>query len=146
MVNWMKNAIEDLRLYEQRAAFIDSMEDRLLALDLDKTRIKSALKGAIPVQGGTSTAEDSLINNIDECQRLQENLNIVCVKKAAVDKALAILTEEQRLILDRFFVHRMHNHVNRLCEELNLEQAQIYRKKDQALKDFTIALYGIVDL
>jgi hypothetical protein len=33
--------------------------------------------------------------------------------------------------------------MDRLCQELDLEQSSIYRKRDQALRRFTTALYGI---
>lgn len=146
MAQWQRNAVEDLKDYNANTQFIASMTERLAALNADLTRIKSALKGAEPVLGGTSTAEDSLISNIDERTRLAENLSIISSKLNAIEGALAILDDEERLILDRFFINRTGNHIDRLCDELCCEKTTVYRKKDEALRHFTKALYGIVEI
>ena len=64
---------------------------------------------------------------------------------AQVDKALAVLDDEERLVLDRFYIHRAKGNVGDLCERLNVEQATVYRKRDSALRRFTIALYGVTE-
>ena len=62
-----------------------------------------------------------------------------------VDSALNQLTEEERKILERLYMNPSKGNVLRLCEELNIEQATVYRWRDSALKRFTIALYGITE-
>ena len=32
--------------------------------------------------------------------------------------------------------------MDRLCTELGMEQSSIYRKRDEALRHFTVAMYG----
>ena len=59
--------------------------------------------------------------------------------------ALAVLDDEERLILDKFYIHRAKGNVGDLCERLNVEQSTVYRKRDNALRRFTIALYGVTE-
>lgn len=145
MANWQRNAIDDLRAINYWTEFLRHSEERLAALDADIASIHSALKDATPVQGGTSTAEDRLISNIDERGRLEANINSVSVRLKAIRGALDALTADEQLILDRFFINRVDRYIDRLCDELNIEQAQVYRRKDEALRHFTKALYGFVD-
>lgn len=145
MANWQRNAIDDLRTINYWTEFLRHSEERLAALDADIASIHSALKDATPVQGGTSTAEDRLISNIDERGRLEANINSVSVRLKAIRGALDALTADEQLILDRFFINRVDRYIDRLCDELNIEQAQVYRRKDEALRHFTKALYGFVD-
>lgn len=35
--------------------------------------------------------------------------------------------------------------MDRLCEELGLEKATVYRRRDAALRHFTLALYGVTE-
>lgn len=146
MANWQKNAIDDLRKLEAQRNFLQDQEERLTVLDLEITSVKSALRDSTPVQGGTSTAEDRLINAIDEKARLGTNINIVSSKVAAIERALATLPDDERLILERFFIRRPPDYLDRLVNELGYEKSWVYEKKDIALRSFTIALYGIVDL
>lgn len=145
MANWQRNAIDDLRAINYWTEFLRHSEERLTALDADIASIHSALKDSTPVQGGTSTAEDRLISNIDERGRLEANINSVSVRLKAIRGALDALTTDEQLILDRFFINRVDRYIDRLCDELNIEQAQVYRRKDEALRHFTKALYGFVD-
>lgn len=145
MANWQRNAVDDLRTINYWTEFLRHSEERLAALDADIASIHSALKDATPVQGGTSTAEDRLISNIDERGRLAANINSVNVRLKVIRGALDTLTADEQLILDRFFINRVDRYIDRLCDELNIEQAQVYRRKDEALRHFTKALYGFVD-
>ena len=56
------------------------------------------------------------------------------------------LTEDERVVLDKFYINRPTRHIDRLCDELHCEKSTVYRLKDSGLKKFTIAMYGILDL
>ena len=64
---------------------------------------------------------------------------------AQVDKALSVLDDEERLVLDRFYIHRTKDSVGELCDRLNLEKTAVYDRREKALRHFTIALYGITE-
>jgi len=62
-----------------------------------------------------------------------------------VNDAFGVLTDEERLVLDRFYIHRTKGGVGSLCAELGVEQSTAYRKRDSALRHFTLALYGATE-
>ncbi len=61
----------------------------------------------------------------------------------AVERGLAALDEQQREILEAFFINRVQGHVQALAEKYHVEQSRVYQMKDQAVRDFTLARYGI---
>lgn len=60
-------------------------------------------------------------------------------------EGLAVLTPEERLVLDRFFIHPEKGAADRLAGDLHLDVKTVYRRKDAALLHFTISLYGGVE-
>ena len=62
-----------------------------------------------------------------------------------MESGLGVLDEDERLVLDRFYIHRSKGNVNRLCEELGVEKPTVYRRRNRALYLFTIALYGAIE-
>ena len=58
------------------------------------------------------------------------------------DRGLQALEPEELLVLRRMYLTPERGAVDRLCEELGVEQASVYRKRDKALHRFTVALYG----
>ena len=85
------------------------------------------------------------MSNIVLRDELKRRLKEARLWTAQVDKALAVLGEEEKLVLDRFYIHRAKGNAGELCERLNVEQATVYRKRDSALRRFTIALYGVTE-
>ena len=62
-----------------------------------------------------------------------------------VDAALGVLGDEERLVLDQFYIHLARGAVRELCERLNLEKSAVYDRRDKALRHFTLALYGVTE-
>lgn len=144
-MKWNKEAVQDLKDYERLEQFIDGYPEQMAALEDDMTAVRGAATDKTPVQGGGSRMEDALINNIAKRERLTLNYAAAEKRYRLIKNALEKLDDRDRLLLDRFFIHRHGNHVDRLCEELHLEQAQVYRLKDQALYKFTLMMYGITE-
>lgn len=142
-MDWKRIAKEDLRDLPYLAHCIDSHADQLAALEADFASLKPI--GHSPVQGGASRVEDSWLNNIVRRDRLKLNYDAAKKRYDMITAALKMLTDEQQLILDRFYIHRQRSHVDRLCEELNLAQSEVYRRQDAALRTFTLAMYGMTD-
>lgn len=142
-MNWNKEAVNDLRDMESLGAFIKSYPEQMKALEEDFISLKACCTDKVSVQG--SRADDALVNNIAKRERLTMNYAAALKRYTLIKEAFEKLDDRQQLLLDRFFVHRQERHVDRLCEELHLEQAQVYRLKDQALYRFTILMYGMVE-
>ena len=144
-MDYKREAADKLRQYTARQSSLDRTAEELLRLEAEFTRIRSAGVDATPVAGGTNTREDRLVNNIAQRAELRAARQDTERWLRIMDSALAELTEEERLILTRFYIHRGRGAADRLGEELHLERAQVYNRKNAALKRFTLLLYGVTE-
>lgn len=144
-MDWKREAADKLKCYEAKRTSLDRAQAELRRLEDDMTRIRSATTDGTPVSGGTSTREDAIVNNIARREELKLAMKEARAWVKIVDSGLAVLDEEERLVLERFYIHRAKGNVDRLCEELNVEKATVYRRRDGALRHFTIALYGVTE-
>ena len=144
-MNWKFEAIEKLKEYTARKNAITSIPEEIKRLEEDAQRIKAASTDATPVQGGGSAREDMLLDNIVHREELQLRLSDALRWVDIVDAGLAVLSDEDRLVLDRFYIHPMRGNVDRLCDDLAIEKAAVYKRKEKALRRFTVALYGLTE-
>ena len=92
--------------------------------------------------GQSNGREEMLVSSLNRQEELEQRLAATKVYVAGVEEALSALNEEEKLILDRFYIHPIRGCAGSLCEELCMERSNVYRRKDQALRHFTMALYG----
>lgn len=144
-MRWDIEATAKLREYTARKAAIVSLPLEIKRLEADCGRIRSASADGTPVHGGGSTREDMLLSNICLREELTKQLADTQAWLEIVDRALAALTDDERLVLDRFYINPHKGSVERLCDELSLERAGVYKRKDKALRHFTVVLYGKVE-
>ncbi len=144
-MNWKREAIDKLKNYEAHREALENIPKEIKRLESAYAGIRSATTDGTPVSGGGNTREDSMLSNIVHRDELKRRLKEARLWVAQVDKALSVLDDEERLVLDRFYIHRAKGNVGELCERLNVEQATVYRKRDSALRRFTIALYGVTE-
>ena len=146
-MKWTTIAEQRLRDYEKRREALVNIPEQINMLEEQFTAIRSATSDATPVQGGSDNRrEEMLINNIEKREELKFNLKIAKREVALTEKGLKVLNDEERRIMELFYISKSRNNVERICEELLVSRAEFYRRKDEALRKFTIAVYGIVDL
>ena len=143
-MDWKKCAIEDLRKYNSMKSSLDMMRERIESLNSSFKAIKCSTSDATPVKGGGNMAEDRLINNIVERERLKYNYLATEKLVNLIGKGIKGLDEKDIKILSMFYMDGKYS-VMRMVEELGYEQSQIYRMKDRALYKFTVEMYGITD-
>ena len=145
-MDYRKIAKDDLRRYKSLKMGIEHNIRHIHMLEDAAKRIKTGASDSTPVIGGTSRAEDKLINNIAMRDRL--TLNNLAVERLVgmIDDALTVLNDVERLVLTRMYINQEKHAVERLCEELAYEKSRIYQIKDQALQKFTVAMYAIESL
>lgn len=144
-MNWKREAIDKLKNYEAHRAALESIPKEIKRLEAAYTGVRSAVTDGIPVSGGGSTREDTMLSNIVHRDELKRRLKEARLWVSQVDKALAILDDEERMVLDKFYVHQDKGSVGELCERLSLEKTAVYDRRDKALRHFTIALYGVTE-
>lgn len=143
-MNWKQEAINDLRSYEAQKQSLNCIKERISALEDSYQAIKCSQTDSIAVQGGgASRIEDRMLDNIVERERLTHTYKATQKLVGLVDQGLAGLTNDERAVLNKFYITRTHGHVETLMEELHLEKTRIYQIKDKAIYNFTISMYGI---
>lgn len=62
------------------------------------------------------------------------------------ERGLAVLTADERRLLDRMYIFQEKGAVERLMNEYGLlEESSLYRRVNKALLRFTIAMYGATE-
>lgn len=144
-MSWEKEAENDLRNDERRLQSLQNMAEKIRTLREQMLSIRGGMSDSAPVQGGSSSAQDRLIDCIAEIERLGHARAATARLVRLVDRGLASLSEQDRRVLELFYIRRSPGHVERLMEELNIEKSQVYRVKEEALYRFTVTIYGIID-
>ena len=142
-MNWKKEAVEDLKRYPCRKEGCLNLADRIQTLNASLSNVKGATCDVVPIKGGGCKVEDWRINTIMERDRLKLNYSTLKKLVQLTERGLKGLTEDERKVLERFFVYRGGRHVDELMDELCYEKTRIYELKDEALYKFTVAMYGI---
>ena len=144
-MNWKREAIDKLKNYEAHREALENIPKEISRLASAYAGIRSATTDGTPISGGGNTREDSMLSNIVHRDELKRRLKEARLWVSMVDKALAVLDDEEQLVLDRFYIHRAKGAVEALCECLNLEKSAVYDRRDKALRHFTLALYGVTE-
>ena len=144
-MDWKKEAIDKLRQYTAKKQSLKSIPEEIKRLELDMVNIRSATSDGTPMPGGGSVREDMLLNNIVRREELERTLEQAKLWVKLVDAGMEILSEIERTVLDRFFVHPEVGAADRLAGELGIDIKTVYRRRDAALRRFTISLYGAVE-
>ena len=142
-MNWKQEAKEKLRRYDAMRLATINIPQELERLEIDAQGIRSARADSAHVNGGGSRREEAMLNNIIHRQELAWTLQQAQIWLQVTDRALTALSNDEKLILHRLYIYPEKGGLERLCKELGMESSSIYRRRDKALKHFTLAYYGI---
>lgn len=145
-MNWKAEATEKLRRYDAMRLASLNLPAEIKRLTLEARRIRSARTDSIPVIGGENKQEDALISNLLHRQELENTLRQAKLWLTTTDRALSVLSAEEKLILHRLLIYPQPHAMEQLCSDLGQEQSTLYRKRDHALRRFTLAFYGISEI
>ena len=144
-MDWKNIALEKLKDYHAKQQALESIPLEIAQVESTMTSIRSARPDVTPVKGGSSGYEDKMLSCLahrDELQRAQERTQL-WIKE--VDGALAALDPGDRKVLEYLCIYPTKDGIDRLCKELFVEPRQVYKKREKALRKFTIAQYGYVE-
>ena len=144
-MNWKFEAVEKLRQYEAKKQSLKSIPEEIKRLESAMRSIRSATADGTPVSGGGSGREGMMLSNIVHREELERSLEQAQKWVALVEAGMEILSQEERLILERFYIQPEKGAADRLAGDLNLDVKTVYKRKDAALRHFTISLYGGVE-
>lgn len=143
-MDYKKIAKAELRDEPAMRTAMDNIKDRIRSLEMQKTSLRST-SDSTPVQGGGNRQEDRLLNLIVESERLRLSLTAHELRMEVIERGLAALSDQDRLILETFARNRSGEAVNILSDTLFLERTRVYQLWDEALRRYTIAEFGLVD-
>ena len=141
-VDWKHEAVSKLRDLTAKRQALENIPAEIKRLELEYAGIRSSTKDSTPVAGGTNAREDAMLSNIVRREDLARQLQSAKLWIATVEASLAVLDEEERMILDRLYIHCTRGALERLMNELGVEKSAVYRRRDKALRRFTMAMYG----
>ena len=144
-MKWKNEAMDRLRRYDSMRSALMNLPREISRLKEDAKRIRRICAEKTYVRGGEDRHEEELLNNIVCRQELEWSLKQVKQWLANTERGLLALSQEDRLILQRFYLYPEQGAMDRLCSELGVEQSSIYRRREQALERFTIAMYGFAE-
>ena len=144
-MNWKYEAIDRLKTYELKKNAVQSIPRQIEALELEMTVIRSTFSDSEQVDSSGGRSEDAMLSNIVKREELGRALELAQKSVKLTEAGLRMLDQEEQEVLDRFYIHPVHGAVMDLCDILGLEQASIYRRRNEALRKFTLAIYGCVE-
>lgn len=124
-MNWIDEAIERL---EQHQARLEEME--LLSKKISYLLSDTGSNGSV-----SDIQHNDLLHQLESARMWVD----------IVDRGLSILTGEEKLLLERFYISGGHGIASKLAGELSIDIKTVYHRKSEALRKFTIALFGCVD-
>lgn len=136
-------AIEELSRHSALRSSLHILPGQIARLEQELTAPRSSLGKGEPVRGsGGGAAQDWLTAGLERKGRMERSLAAARQSVDSVQSAMGALSEKEQLVLEQFYIHRERGHMDRLCRELGVEEASVYRLKNKALEKFTLALYG----
>ena len=82
-----------------------------------------------------------LLDKLDDCRF---RLHLLDEQLEQIHRAYELLTPYQRDLLDTFFASGSKNCAETLCERYYRERSAIYRDRQKALNEFTLAAFGVL--
>lgn len=136
-MDWKICAEDDLRRYKQMKIGLLNSKDRL--------RLVSETVRAPKTSFGRKSrrAESEIISALVEIERLSANISSAERLLAIIERGLDSLSDEERRLLEKFYMSSSPSKMRHLSEEFGYEPRTLYRKRDRALTNFTIAMYGL---
>ena len=146
-MDWKSVAIEKLKDYQAKKQALETIPMQIAEIKSTMTGIRSVGAISVPVIGSKGNGrEDMYINGIAKIEELERELERTKLWIRIVDRGLSVLNREERLVLERLYINREKYAAERLCDDLGLMDARtVYKRREQAVRLFTIALYGYTE-
>ena len=144
-MKWKDVAVEKLRSMEMMQRALRNLPREIQRLEAEYEAVGSQIFSGKATSPDHRSREERLLNNIVCRQELRWSLEQTKQWMDSVMSALEVLTPEEMGVLHQLYISPVAGAMERLCEKLQLEKSSIYRKRDSALRKFTLALYGATE-
>lgn len=140
-MNWKKEAVNLLKDFPAKQEALTNISKRYEMLDFET---KNSCE-KIPLKGSLSDEQEYLFNSMAEKKLLKNNLTLVQQEVDLVNNALSSLSEPERRILEGFYIKESKFGKDDLMDEFCVERSRLYELKEQALRKFTLTMYGFLE-
>jgi len=144
-MNWKAEATEKLRSYETMRLAIRNLPREIERLEAEYTGIGAQRFTGRVTARDQRNREERMLNNIVQRQELQWSLEQAKLWMRNVTEALGALEPGEKDVLQHLYIRPLEGGVEKVCQKMCLEKSSIYRKRDTALRKFTLAMYGAVE-
>lgn len=144
-MNWKNEAVEKLKQYIPRKLSLNNIPLEINRLESSMEGIRSTVSDGSLRKGSAGSQDDMYLSNMFHRGELERAMEQAASWVDMVEAALEILSDEERLILERFYMRPEKGAADRLAGDLRIDVKTVYRKKDDALRRFTIAMYGCTE-
>lgn len=141
-MNWKTEAMEKLRRYDAMQKATVNIPQEISRLEDESVALRSGLAVRPVSSRDVRRREEVLLDNLVTRQQLQWSLKQARSWTALVHNALMGLDPEEQMILKQLYILPRDAAVEQLMQKLGLEKSSIYRRRDRALRKFTLSLYG----
>ena len=141
-MNWKNEAIDRLTRYSAMVQAVENIPKELKRLERSIQELRGYSPERLPGAKNPGPRDDVMIGNIIKRQELCDNYENAKIWVDTTKQAMSVLNNEEKTILTKMYVTPEKGVVSQLCHTFGVEQSSIYRKRDQALYRFTMALYG----
>lgn len=142
-MNYKKWIIEDLQNLERNEFAIVQIKSELETLEAEFTAIKATSYDKMPKASGTNTQEDKMLTAIAKKIELEANLKATMLHVDDMRRVINALPADEKLIVERMFVHREKYAADNLAADLCYDTSQIYRLKNNALMHIAQMRHGV---
>lgn len=143
-MDWKQETIDKLTGYGAQRQALEDIPRELERLGASYTGIRAAKLDGMPRSGSSaSSREEAMVDNITRRDNLKRKLKEAGLWASIVEGGLSVLDDEERLALQYCYIHKVKGSIDELCYRLNVDKSAAYRRRDEALRRFTMALYGV---
>lgn len=136
-MNWKQEAVDKLRKFDAMRQAVRNIPTELERLGAEQWDLEEET-----IRSGACKNNADVLNNLTYRGELKRTLEQARLWIKSVSRALTVLSPQEKLVLTRLYIYPEKGAVQQLCQELEMEQSTVYRKRDAALEKFTLALYG----
>ena len=128
--------------YGSMKFIIEHTDDEIKAAYEKMGGISSPQFDGMPHAHNPHAAEDRMAEGMDEISVLRERYREAVEFMAWFKPAWEELTEDERYVLECFYMGADGPAVNAVCERFQIERNSAYRRKNRALSKLSVMLYG----
>jgi hypothetical protein len=138
-------AINALKDYSNMEYIIEHTDEDIATIHEKIESPRSSVPTGMPSAHNPKALEDRLVFGIDEIDVLKERYRQALEYMKWFKPAWETLDEDSQFILNEFFVRDITKTeaILNVSEELHIERSWVYKKKEDALRQLTLLLYGI---